>query len=198
MAEALKKGKNIYTYSDYALWPDEERWEIIHGEAYNMAPGASDIHQDTSGELYLEFGNYLRGKTCRVYHPPFDVILPEEGETFETASNIVQPDITVICDKNKITKKGCFGAPDLIIEILSPSSARRDTKDKRRLYQKFGVKEYWIADPVHKKVDVYRLGEDGKYKFPDIYAGDDKIKVGIFNNELEIDLAVIFRESEIL
>lgn len=157
MAEALKREKKIYTYSDYALWPDEERWEIIKGEAYSMAPGASDIHQDTSGELYLEFGNYLRGKTCRVYHPPFDVILPEEGETFETASNIVQPDITVICDKNKITKKGCLGAPDLIIEILSPSSARRDTKDKRRLYQKFGVKEYWIADPVHKKVDVYRL-----------------------------------------
>jgi len=157
-----------------------------------MAPGASDMHQDASVQLIIEFGNYLRGKKCKVYHPPFDVILPEEGETFENATNIVQPDIFIVCDKDKRTPRGCYGPPDLVAEILSPSSAKRDTKIKHKLYQRSGVKEYWIVDSVHKRVDVYKLKDDGKYGFPEIYAEDDKIKVGIFNDELEIDLAVIF------
>jgi len=194
MADPIKKEKKIYTYSDYATWYDDKRYEVIQGEAYCMAPGASDIHQDASGELYYAFKHYLRGKKCKVYHPPFDVILPEEEETFETASNVVQPDIFIVCDKDKITHRGCCGPPDLVVEILSPSSAKRDTKDKRKLYQRSGVKEYWIADPSNKRIDVYKLEEDGKYGFPEIYAGDDKIRVGIFNDDLEIELSVIFAE----
>ena len=192
MADTIRKVEKLFTYADYTTWSDDKRYEVIEGETYTMAPGASDLHQETSGELFTEFSVYLRGKKCKVYHPPFDVILPEEEETFETATNIVQPDIFVVCDKEKTTPKGCCGAPDLIVEILSPSSTKRDTKVKRLLYQRFGVKEYWIVDPYNKRVDVYKLKEDGKYNFPEIYAEDDKIKVGIFDNELEIDLTVVF------
>ena len=194
MADPLKETKKLFTYSDYASWPDDKRYEVIAGVAYSMAPGASDMHQSSSIQLAAEFAVYLRGKKCKAYHPPFDVILPEEGETFETASNVVQPDIFVVCDKEKRTNRGCYGAPDLIVEILSPSSVKRDIKDKRKLYQKFGVKEYWIVDPVHKSVQIYKLDEQGKYNFPETYAEDDIIKVGIFNDDLEIDLAVIFAE----
>ncbi len=194
MAEPVRNIERAFTYSDYASWPDDKRYEVIGGVAYSMSPGASDIHQDVSVQFVTEFSVYLRGKKCKVYHPPFDVILPEEGETFETASNVVQPDVFIVCDKEKKTRRGYYGAPELIVEILSPSTARRDIKYKRKLYQRFGVKEYWIADPVHKIVQVYKLDKDGKYGFPETYTEEDNIKVGIFNNNLEIDLAVIFAE----
>ena len=194
MAEPLKKVQGYFTYSDYASWPDDKRYEIIEGKAYNMAPAPGERHQWVSIVLSSEFFNYLKGKKCRVYTAPFDVALPEKGETFETSTNVVQPDIVIICDKEKITPRGCFGAPDLIVEILSPSTAAKDMKDKRRLYQRFGVKEYWIADPIHKTVQIYKLNKKGRYDFPKIYAEDDKIKVDLFNDELEIDLSIIFSE----
>ena len=192
MADSAKKVMDFFTYSDYLAWPEDKSYEVIEGVAYSMAPRASEIHQDVSGELFYFFKHYLRDKKCKVYHPPFDVILPEKGETLETASNVVQPDLFIVCDKDKRTDRGCLGAPDLIIEILSPSSVKRDTKVKRKLYQRFGVKEYWIADPAYKSIQVFKLNKDGRYDFPEIYAEDDKIKAGIFNDELEIELDVIF------
>jgi len=190
MAEPLRK--RVFTYADYASWPDDEQWEVIEGDAYNMSPGAGITHQNVSGELFYAFKHYLRGKECRVYHPPFDVVLPENGETVNSATNIVQPDIMVICDKNKLFEdKCCVGTPDLIVEILSPSSASRDMKYKFSLYERFGVKEYWLVDPVYKTVQVYTLGIDKLYGRPAIYSSEDKIKVGIFA-DLEIDLKIIF------
>ena len=194
MADPARKIKRIFTYSDYAVLPDDKRYEIINGNIYSMAPAPDERHQGVSSNLHGEFYIYLKGKKCKLYHAPFDVAFPEEGETFETATNIVQPDIAIICNKERIISRGCFGPPDLIVEILSPSSAKRDTKIKRKLYQKFGVKEYWIADPANKRIDVYKLKEDGRFGFPEIYAEDDKLKVGIFNDELEIDLTVVFAE----
>ena len=189
-----KKSRKIFTYTDYATWSEDKRFEIICGKAHSMAPAPSERHQGVSGELYYGFKHYLVGKKCKVYFSPFDVAFPEEGETFETSTNVVQPDIVIICDKNKIIDKGCSGPPDLIVEVLSPSTAPNDMKDKRRLYQRFLVKEYWIVDPIHKIVQVYKLDEEGKYSFPEIYSECDKIKVGIFNNELEIDLSVVLAE----
>jgi Uma2 family endonuclease len=192
MAEALKKENRIYTYRDYASWPDDERWEIIEGEAYSMSPGAKASHQRYLRRLLNKFENYLEGKTCEVFDSPFDVVLPEEGETVDTATNTVQPDIMVICDSKKIFEdKCCLGAPDLVIEILSPSTASKDMKKKRLLYERFNVKEYWIVDPVHKTVQVFTLGEDKLYGKSNIYTSEDKIKVGLFA-DLEIDLKVIF------
>ena len=194
MADPLLKEAKILTYSDYIFWPDDKRYEIIGGLSYSMAPAPGERHQGVSGELYIEFGTYLRGKKCKVYHAPFDVVLPEKGETFDTSRNVVQPDISVICDKKKITPRGCHGSPDLIIEILSPSTARRDVKEKRKLYRRFSVKEYWIVDPLNRRVDIYKLNKDGYYEFPEVYAEDDKIKVSLFNDELIVDLSVIFAE----
>ncbi len=192
MAEALRKEHRRYTYSDYTSWPDNERWEIIEGEAYNMSPGAGIPHQRVSRRLLNKFENYLEGKTCEVFDAPFDVVLPEEGETFNNATNTVQPDIMVICDNNKLFEdKCCLGPPDLIIEILSLSTASRDMKYKFKLYERFGVKEYWIVDPVHKTVQVFKSGADKLYGRPATYSAEDKIKVGILE-ELEIELKLIF------
>ena len=193
MADPLRKIQK-FTYSDYALQPDDKRYELIEGILYNMAPAPGERHQGVSSELHLEFGNYLRGKKCKVYHAPFDVAFPEKEETFETATNVVQPDMVIICDKEKITSRGCLGAPDLVVEILSPGTASHDLKDKRRLYQKFGVKEYWIVDPIYKTIQIYKINKEGRYGFPETYAENDKIKVGLFNNELEIALNVVFAE----
>jgi len=194
MADPIRKENRLYTYSDYAAWSDDKRYEVIGGKVFNMAPAPSERHQGVSVQLVIEFGSYLRGKKCRVYDAPFDVAFPEEGEKFETATNVVQPDIVIICDKDKIIPRGCLGAPDLVAEILSPSTAPTDLKVKRKLYQRFGVKEYWIVDPVHKSIQVYQLDAQGKYSFPATYAGDDIIKVGIFKDDLEIDLATVFAE----
>ena len=194
MADPVRKVEKAFTYSDYINWPDDKRYEVIGGEAYNMAPAPSERHQGVSGVLYGEFYIYLKGKQCKVYHAPFDVAFPEKGETFDTSTNVVQPDIVIICDKDKIIPRGCCGPPDLVVEILSPSTASNDMKNKRRLYQKSGVKEYWIIDPIHKTVQIYKVNKKGRYGFPETYGEDDKIKVGLFKDELEIDLSIVFAE----
>ncbi|MEQ8187282.1 MAG: Uma2 family endonuclease [Candidatus Eremiobacterota bacterium] len=191
MADALKEKKRIYTFADYMTLPDDELWEILDGVPYNMAPPSLN-HERVSGELYYFFKHYLRGKTCEVFSAPFGVRFPKEDEPDEYVKDALMPDITVVCDKKKLDDRGCRGAPDLIVEILSPSTAKRDIKSKRQLYQNSGVKEYWIVDPLHKTLQVYKLDDQGKYGFPETYGEDDKIKVGIFNNELEIDLTTVF------
>jgi Uma2 family endonuclease len=192
MAGPLRQEKRLYTYKDYASWPEDERWEIIEGEAYSMSPAPTLDHQRYLRRLMTKFDVYLEGKTCEAFNSPCDVVLPEEGETVDTSSNTVQPDIMVVCDSNKLFEnKCCVGAPDLVIEILSPSTASKDMKKKRILYERFGVKVYWIADPLHKTIMVYKHGLTGKYEAPEIYSSEDKIKVGIFT-DLEIDLKVIF------
>jgi len=191
MADSIRQEYRVYNYRDYASWNDGKRWEIIEGKAYGMAPAPGERHQGVSGALFYSLYGYLIGKNCRVYSAPFDVAFPEEGETFDTATNVVQPDIVVICDREKIIPSGCCGAPDLIIEILSPSTAVKDMKNKRLLYQKFGVKEYWVVDPIHGIIQIYKGGKDGKYGFPETYSSDDKVKIGIFD-DLTIDLSNIF------
>ncbi len=194
MAEAIEKNNRHYTFADYIAWPDDNRCEIIGGLVFSMAPGASEVHQSVSVDLIYQFRASLKDKKCKIFHAPFDVLLPEKGELFENSSNIVQPDILVVCDKDKIKQRGCYGPPDLVIEILSPSTAKRDLKDKRRLYQHVGVREYWIVDPVNRAVHIYKLGENGTYGFPEIFAEDEKINVNLLDDELEIDLGIVFSE----
>ncbi len=194
MAQAIEKKDRPHTYADYITWSAEHRYEIIQGLVYNMAPGASDVHQAVSVDLIYQFRASLKDKKCKVFHAPFDVLLPENGELFENSTNIVQPDILVVCDKDKIRQRGCYGPPDLVMEILSPSTAKRDFKDKRRLYQRSGVREYWIVDPVNRTVHIYKRGENGAYGFPDIFAEDEKINVSLCDHEFEIDLRIVFSE----
>jgi len=185
--------KEKWSYREYCQWPDDERWEIIDGNAYAMSPAPSRQHQAIAGEMFREIATYLLDRPCKVFIAPFDVRLPEAGEANDDASNVVQPDIVVVCDRAKLDSAGCVGAPDLVAEILSPSTALKDQREKFFLYERHGVKEYWIVDPLAKVVHVYRLGSDNRYSRPDIHGPEDRPAVGILP-ELVIDLPLVFRE----
>jgi Uma2 family endonuclease len=160
-----------YTYADYCTWDDGERWELIEGVPYAMSPAPSRRHQSISVEILNQLHTFLKGKPCRVFHAPFDVRLcaDEEDDT------VVQPDLVVVCDKSKLDDTGCKGAPDLVIEILSPSTARKDKLLKFNEYQRAGVREYWMVDPETKTVQVF-VFETGTVK---AYADTDTAPVHI-------------------
>jgi Uma2 family endonuclease len=196
-AQLKTKKEEKYTYADYLSWPEDERWEIIDGDAYNMCPAPSRIHQALSGVIFYLFYNYLKGKNCKIYHAPFDVRLskkktPQSEEDFDS---VVQPDLTLVCDKSKLDERGCKGAPDLVIEILSPFTAPKDFITKTDLYERNAIKEYWVVHPVDKLLTVYLLGKDGKYGKPKIYSSEDIVKVKIFS-DLKIKLKKVFDQIE--
>ena len=151
--------KKKYTYKDYYSWNDDERWELIDGIPYNMTPAPNTFHQEILGELFRNFLPYFKGKPCKVYFAPFDILLSDLKNPDDDIVNVVQPDLSVICDQNKIDKRGCLGAPDMIIEILSPSTTKNDLSAKYILYEKFGVKEYWIVYPGNKVIHAYQLDD---------------------------------------
>jgi Uma2 family endonuclease len=188
---AEKKGE-LFTYGDYLTWDDDERWELIDGVAYNMTPAPSRFHQQVCGDLHRQLANFFLNTSCKVYAAPFDVRLPEMEEIDESTKTIVQPDISVICDPSKLDDKGCKGAPDLVVEILSPATARKDMKEKFLRYERAGVKEYWIVDPSGKVVSVYRNSEAG-FGRPSVYGVEERIKVDIFDG-LEVELQSVFVE----
>ena len=187
----LPQDEGNYTYANYLSWPEDERWEIIDGRAY-MQAAPSPIHQEISGGLFAQFHNYLAGNPCKVYSAPFCVkLMNEDAKNPEDINKIVEPDITIVCDKSKIDGKGCNGAPDMIVEILSPSSIKMDRFIKFNKYEQAGVREYWIVEPEGKLVSVFVLQDGRRYGRPEIYTEDDKIKVSIFPN-LNVDLKPIF------
>jgi Uma2 family endonuclease len=189
--EAKPEGKNGYTYGDYLTWDDGKRYELIDGVVYNMTPAPSRRHQQLAVELLRQVGNYLFDKECEVYIAPFDVRLPVTEEDDKDVKTVVQPDLVVVCDQDKLDERGCKGAPELVIEIVSPSSAGRDRKVKRDLYEKHGVKEYWLVDYSEKTVEVYLLNDDGQYGKSVVYTDQEMVPVSIFN-DLEIDLRLVF------
>ncbi len=164
MALPAEKPYREFNYADYLSWDDGKRWELIAGTAYDMTPAPGRRHQWAVLALGSALFRFLEGKRCQVYVAPFDVRLPEPDETDETASNVVQPDIVVVCDRKKLDDRGCRGAPDLVIEVLSPHATGRDLEIKLRLYERHQVREYWIVDPWQKLVTLHRLGTDGKYR----------------------------------
>ncbi len=178
-----------YSYADYLKWQFDEYVELIRGKIVRMSPAPSSYHQDISGKLHGEFYTFLKNKKCKLYSAPFDVRLNRKQNDSEIQT-VVQPDLCVICDTTKIDARGCLGAPDLIIEILSPATSRKDVRDKFDLYQEAGVLEYWIVAPIDHIVDVFILKE-GKYVLVKKYAGDDLVPVSIFEG-FSIDLKDIF------
>ncbi|MFB1490192.1 MULTISPECIES: Uma2 family endonuclease [unclassified Thiocapsa] len=181
---ALKTGS--FTYGDYCLWPEDERWELIDGEAFAMAPAPTRLHQEFVVELVRQVANALQGRSCRVYVAPFDVRLPKHDESDARVDTVVQPDVAVICDPHKLDVKGCRGAPDWIVEILSASSAVHDQVRKPALYERHGVREYWLLHPVDRVLTIYRLGADGVYGKPDVQGLEGQTPVGVIDG-LEID-----------
>jgi len=163
----------------------EERYELIEGKIYMMA--APNIgHQNIAGEIFGELRNYLKGKTCRPFISPLDVVLFKKEK--DKSKNVFQPDVFVVCDPEKIDEKRIYGAPDLVFEIVSPSSDIHDYFKKYVLYMKYGVKEYWIVNPETKQIFVHINGEEETAK----YSFDDKIKVSIFE-----DFYIDFKELQI-
>ena len=151
---ALPLKKESYTFADCLTWPENERIELIDGEAVMMSL-PSTVHQKISGELFRQLANFLEGKKCEVFSAPFGVRLFEkDGDSPENVDTMVEPDISVICDRDKLDRHGCKGAPDLIVEILSPSTQRRDRLIKLELYQRAGVREYWLVSPEEQTVQV--------------------------------------------
>ena len=159
-----------FCYKHYRTWPEGERWELIEGQAWSMSPAPLRRHQGLSGYLFLEIGTFLKGKPCKVYDAPFDVLLPESNEADDDVDTVVQPDIVVYCDRTKLTVAGARGAPDWVIEILSPSTAKKDLSDKFDLYQRHGVREYWIVDPDARVIHAWRLEESGRFGKEKLYA----------------------------
>lgn len=156
-----------FTYADYRNWPDDERWELIDGEAYAMAPAPTISHQTLVLAIAKQIDEALDGAPCRALIAPIDVLLPAAEESDERTATVVQPDILVVCDPAKITERNVRGAPDWIIEVLSPATARHDHLTKRALYERAGVREYWLVHPVDRIVTVYTL-KDGQYGGPEI------------------------------
>ncbi len=181
-----------YTYRDYCSWPDEERWEIIEGVPVAMSPAPGRSHQEVSGNIYFQLRKALLEKLsesgpCKIFAAPFDVRLPESDEADDHVTTVVQPDISIICDPSRLDDRGCRGAPDLIMEILSPSTAAQDLGTKKELYEKHGVREYWIVQPREKIVIVYKQiqTETENRKSPrfdkgSVYTENDSVSLSIF------------------
>lgn len=181
-----------YTYADYMRWLFKERVELIKGKIIKMSPAPNRMHQDLSMSLSVLFYNLFHKSPCKVYHAPFDVVLPVPSAKKD--STIVQPDICIICDLSKLDGQGCKGAPDLIVEILSPGNSKHDSRIKFSVYEESGVKEYWIVDPHNRLVLVYVL-QDNHYIGLHPFAEGDTIESVIFP-ELKITVEDIFSGVE--
>ena len=185
MGGTVKKNRQKFTFSDYRSWPDDERWEIIDGDAYAMTPAPNLKHQSVVINLTGHFFNFFKNKSCRPFVAPTDVVLDD--------FNVVQPDLLVVCDRNKMTDANIQGAPDLVVEVLSPSTSLKDKREKKALYERFCVREYLLVYPEDAIVERYALAE-GKYSLPDILNWDERLRSTAFP-DLEINLWEIFEKE---
>lgn len=176
-----------YAYRDMLSW--EGQWEWIDGFAYNMTPAPSTEHQRILGNLYFELRSFLLARPCEPIVAPFDVRLSQTND-YDSPDHVVQPDISVVCDKSRIDARGGKGAPALIVEILSPATAIKDRNEKYKLYEKYGVAEYWIVDPVHQTIETYGL-ESGAYRHRAVFGKDDTLRSLAFP-ELAFELSNVF------
>jgi Uma2 family endonuclease len=172
------RDKDYHTYGDYLTWPEDVRYELIDGVAYLMAPAPTVSHQDIAGEIYYQARQALEGKPCRVFIAPVDVRLPKAQEADESIDTVVQPDVLVVCDQTKISERGVCGAPDWVVEVMSPSTAGHDHVLKRRVYEQHGVREYWLVHPIDRIVTIYRLARK-EYGKPDVQELKGETPVGV-------------------
>lgn len=182
-----------YTYADYLTWRFDEMVELIRGYIHKMSPAPNTFHQKITGNIFTEINYFLKRKKCQVFVAPFDVRLKRNINDNEIIT-VVQPDICIICNPEILDSKGCNGAPDFILEVLSPFTSKKDVTDKFELYQEAGVGEYWIIYPGEQILDVYLLDGD-KYYLDKKYVNDSKVRLKTLP-DLEIDLAEIFENGQ--
>ncbi len=176
MAQAIKKQRR-YSVEDYQEWSDDEKWEIIDGILYDMSPAPRIKHQNIVGIFFLNFKTHPENP-CYTGIAPTDVVLD--------AYSVVQPDVFIVCDGGKITENNIQGAPDLIVEVVSPGTEVKDRREKKRLYEQSGVKEYLIVFPEREYVERYVL-EEGQYGSPEIFNWDERLRLSIFPIEVKLD-----------
>jgi Uma2 family endonuclease len=190
--------QGTYSYADYLTWRFEQALEVIKGRIFPMA-APSRTHQRLSWKLTVAFDNHFKNHRCEAYAAPFDVRLYDRAKSTKADKDIytvVQPDLCVICDLNKLDERGCLGAPDLIVEILSPGNSSREMKIKRDLYAESGVREYWIVDPDHETVTRYNQETDDQYGRPLIFVSDEQMPSVIFS-DFTLILSELFPASEL-
>jgi len=182
-----------YTYADYLRWQIEDRLELIRGYVFEMA-SPNRRHQRILGNLFVNTANYLKGKTCEVYQAPFDVRLPRHNrKADEKVFTVVQPDLCVICDPEKLDDAGCIGAPDWVVEVLSKGNSKKEMKAKFAAYEEAGVREYWVVQPEYSNVLVYAL-ENGRFMAHPTLTDDDIAATPTIFPELTINIAELFAD----
>lgn len=191
MVQPVRKPDEHYTYRDILSWPEGERWELIDGVPYDMTPAPSPKHQQISFNLSGDIRVLLLGHPCQGFSAPIDVFLAHDNQAGEDVDTIVQPDVIVVCDQTKITNNGIKGAPDLVVEILSPSTSLKDRNEKLRLYERSGVKEYWLVNPQDRTLTVFLLKDDGHYALPVTYGEQATVPLSVLEG-LHIDLQRVF------
>ena len=179
-----------YTSTDYINWNFPERVELISGKVYEMMPAPSPYHQEISINISSLMNNFLHNKPCKVYYAPIDVYLP--GNTVD--DTVLQPDICVICDLAKIQKKGCVGAPDIVVEILSPGNTTKEMKLKYKVYEEAGVKEYWVVSPIYQLLQIYTL-TNGAFQPEPVKTTGDIVTSSVLPG-FELDLGELFKNGE--
>jgi Uma2 family endonuclease len=186
----------IYSYADYLTWQLEESVELIKGKIMAMSPAPNVKHQRIALKLLRPIDNYFLHKNCEVFIAPFDVKLYDRRKSLlknGEAFSVVQPDLCLICDKDKLTEQGCDGAPDWIIEVLSPGNSRKEVRLKYDLYEESGVIEYWLVFPYEQIVQQFVLDDNGKYQLRALYPGNETASPHLFP-DLQIDLNDVFAE----
>ncbi len=182
----------VYSYADYLKWHFEERVELIKGKIFKMSPAPTSNHQIISGRIFTGVANYLSGGGCYVFSAPFDVRLAKKATEDAAVFTVVQPDISVVCDKSKIDTRGCIGAPDIVVEILSPANNKKELKNKYEIYEQSGVKEYWIVSPQDYTFFVYTL-RDGKF-VPSKLMGEGDVVTSELLPGFSLSLTELFKD----
>lgn len=181
-----------YTYADYLTWRLNERVELIKGWIYKMSPAPRPLHQEVEGYLHVQLWNFFKKDKCKVYQSPFDVrLIKNKGQDDKEITTVVQPDICVVCNPNQIDDRGCVGAPDLIVEVLSTSTMKKDYNEKFNLYQENGVKEYWLVNPEMKGIQIFTL-ENEEYEEYETFEEKEELVTSKLFPELHFPMHEIF------
>ncbi|WP_243718065.1 Uma2 family endonuclease [Pedobacter changchengzhani] len=177
-----------YSYANYLNWLFDDRIELIKGKIFKMSPAPSRVHQKISIRILNPLVNFLKGEVCEVYSAPFDVRFPKESKADKDVFTVLQPDICVVCDKNKLDDRGCIGAPDIVVEILSPGNTKMELLHKYKVYEEFGVKEYWVVSQSDQNILIYTLNGLGKFEPSKQFTLSEKITSSVLPGfELKLD-----------
>ncbi|GAA4464869.1 Uma2 family endonuclease [Nemorincola caseinilytica] len=179
-----------YTYADYFKWKLEERVELIRGRIFRMSPAPNRKHQQLTGDIFFAIRNFLKEDRCKVYVAPFDVRIPRRSKDDKDILTVLQPDICVICDPAKLDDRGCIGAPDLVVEVLSPGNNAKELKNKYEVYEESGVREYWVVSPQDQTLIIYTL-TNGSYRASRLMVAGDIARSEALDG-FSLDLTVLF------